>query len=81
MARPANDADDTLIELFLDMLAAERGARENTLQAYKNDLADFGARLAATGIGIAAASSDNIRDYLATLSARGFQVQMNVPVL
>ena len=73
MARPANDADDTLIELFLDMLAAERGARENTLQAYKNDLADFGAHLAATGVAIAAASSDNIRDYLATLSARGFQ--------
>ena len=45
--------NDTLIELFLDMLAAERGARENTLQAYRDDLADFGAGLLQAGIGIA----------------------------
>ena len=37
----------TLIELFLDMLAAERGASANTLDAYRRDLADFSADLAA----------------------------------
>ncbi len=41
MARPARHSDDTLIELFLDMLAAERGAGENTLAAYRRDLDDF----------------------------------------
>ena len=46
MARPARHSDDTLIELFLDMLAAERGAGENTLAAYRRDLADFSGYLA-----------------------------------
>ena len=45
MARPARHADETAIELFLDMLAAERGAGENTLAAYRRDLADFSAHL------------------------------------
>ena len=32
-----------LIDLFLDMLAAERGAAANTLDAYRRDLDDFSA--------------------------------------
>ena len=39
MARPARC--ETLIELFLEMLAAERGGARNTLAAYGHDLADF----------------------------------------
>ncbi len=31
MARRAGNNDDALVELFLDMQAAERGAGENTL--------------------------------------------------
>ena len=34
-----------VVALFLDMLAAERGAGENTLAAYRRDLADFAAHL------------------------------------
>ena len=33
--------DARLIDLFLDMLAAEQGAGRNTLDAYRRDLTDF----------------------------------------
>ena len=47
---PARRAsDEALVELFLDMLAAERGAGENTLDAYRSDLADLAAHLRAAG--------------------------------
>ena len=46
MAR-ARASDEGLVELFLDMLAAERGAGQNTLDAYRNDLADLGSHLRA----------------------------------
>jgi len=74
MARRPKDSDDRLIELFLDMLAAERGAGENTLAAYRNDLADLSAHLRAEGRGIAAASTDDLRGFLASLAGRGFKV-------
>ncbi len=64
---------DRLILLFLDMLAAERGARPNTLSAYRIDLDDFDSYLAATGSRIEKASSDDIRSYLGDLSRRGLQ--------
>ena len=35
------NSDDRLIDLYLDMLAAERGAAANTLEAYRRDLEDF----------------------------------------
>jgi integrase/recombinase XerD len=70
---PAKTSDGTLIELFLDMLAAERGARANTLAAYRADLDDFSAVLAASGQRVAKASTDDIRGYLGNLSERGFQ--------
>jgi integrase/recombinase XerD len=73
MARQAHDADLSLTELFLDMLAAERGARENTLQAYRRDLGDFSEWLGKAGTRMHAASSDHIRGYLGSLSKRGFQ--------
>jgi integrase/recombinase XerD len=60
-----------LIELFLDMLAAERGAAANTLEAYRRDLADFAAALADRGGALSTASSEQVRDYLRTLSRRG----------
>jgi integrase/recombinase XerD len=53
------------------MLAAERGASANTLDAYRRDLADFSADLAAQGQTVAAADSDDLRAHLARLSKRG----------
>lgn len=57
-----------LIEAFLEMMSAERGAGPNTLAAYARDLADFAAYPKG---GIAAASREDIRGYLAGLSAAG----------
>ncbi|MBX3551629.1 MAG: site-specific tyrosine recombinase XerD [Pseudolabrys sp.] len=69
-AAPAND---TLTRLFLDMLAAERGAGANTLDAYRRDLADLAAFLGTQGHGFADASTQALRDYLADLADRGFK--------
>lgn len=57
-----------LIEAFLEMMSAERGAGVNTLAAYARDLADFAAYPKG---GLAAASREDIRGYLAGLSAAG----------
>ena len=65
-------SDERLIDLYLDMLAAERGAAANTLEAYRRDLGDFSSHLAANGGAIAGAGSDAIRGYLGALSERGF---------
>lgn len=61
------------VALFLDMLAAERGADKNTLTAYGRDLADFSAYLAGLGRPVAAAATEDVRRYLAHLSRRGLR--------
>jgi len=60
------------VETFLEMMAVERGAAKNTLDSYRRDLDDFSGFLGARGLGIQAAASDDIRDYLADLAGRGF---------
>ena len=72
MARQAKNSDLTLIELFLDMLSAERGASRNTLAAYTRDLEDFSEHLGAARRSIADARTDDVRAYLAVLAKRGF---------
>jgi integrase/recombinase XerD len=67
MARQPHARDETLIELFLDMIAAERGASHNTLDAYRRDLADFSAALGKSRQSIAAANSEALRSYLGRL--------------
>src|ERR1700742_3949886 len=66
-------SDAKLIGLFLDMLAAEQGAGENTLQAYRRDLEDFSEFLARSQQSFAAAQTDMLRDYLSDLDTRGFK--------
>jgi len=73
MARRPIPSDETLVELFLDMQAAERGAGENTLAAYRNDLADLSAHLRSRGRGIALATTDDLREFLVSLAERGFK--------
>jgi len=72
MRKKPKASDDALVELFLDMQTAERGAGKNTLDAYRNDLADLAAHLRAAGRGIANASTDDLRGFLVSLSERGF---------
>jgi integrase/recombinase XerD len=69
----AKPSDAKLIDLFLDMLAAEQGAGDNTLDAYRRDLTDFSGFLAAQDESFAGAETQVLRDYLADLDSRGFK--------
>jgi integrase/recombinase XerD len=60
-----------LIENFVEMLTAERGAAANTVAAYSRDLGDFAAFLQGRGTAAEAATTDDIRRYVATLHAAG----------
>jgi integrase/recombinase XerD len=73
MARRPRPSDEALVELFLDMQAAERGAGANTLAAYRNDLTDLAAHLRAAGRNIADADTDDLRGFLSGLAERGFK--------
>ena len=57
------------IDAFLEMMAAERGAAETTLQSYRRDLDDAADYLKGK---LADADSPALRDYLADIAARGF---------
>ncbi|GGB38570.1 tyrosine recombinase XerD [Roseibium aquae] len=61
---------DFQIEAFLEMLAAERGAAQNTLDSYRRDLEDFAAFVAPAKAG--AAEKEQISAYLRGLAVRGF---------
>src|SRR4249919_931829 len=73
MTRRPRSSDEALVELFLDMLAAERGAGANTLSAYRNDLDDLSAHLRVAGVNIADAKTDDLREFVASLAERGFK--------
>ena len=68
---PRKIAGAHLLEAFLDMMRAERGASQNTLAAYRRDLMDFHADLAAHGIDALQAGREDVRRYHALLSASG----------
>jgi integrase/recombinase XerD len=70
MGQPVSQTLDTAIETFLEMVAVERGAARNTLDAYRRDLDDFVATSGATLTG----EPDHamIGTYARGLSARGF---------
>jgi integrase/recombinase XerD len=59
------------LNAFLDMLAAERGAARNTLDAYERDIADYLEFLVGKAPGDA--SAEDIRRWLADLATRGLK--------
>ncbi len=69
----AKTTDVRLTALFLDMLAAEQGAGDNTLAAYRRDLEDLSSFLGNRKSSFAAASTDDLRAFLADLDTRGFK--------
>ncbi len=71
-ARRTN-SNTRLIELFLDMLAAERGAGTNTIAAYSHDLGDLAAQLTTTGRSLTSATTEDLRRYLGELARRGLK--------
>jgi integrase/recombinase XerD len=64
---------DPLGRLFLDMIAAERGAALNTLDAYERDLVDYCDYLDSLRSGPMQATTTQIRSWLEDLDARGFK--------
>jgi len=58
-----------LIEAFLEMMSAERGAAENTLAGYRRDLEEASAAIPG---GLGPAATDDLRLYLGSIAARGF---------
>jgi integrase/recombinase XerD len=60
------------IETFLEMMSAERGAAQNTLDSYRRDLEDAAAFSAATGLQLTLAEPVTIRSYLDDIAERGF---------
>lgn len=60
-----------LIEAFLEMMSAERGAAHNTLEAYRRDLADYVGFLASQQVQPTTAGRAQVVRYLSSLSAQG----------
>lgn len=61
-------SDSARVEAFLEMLSAERGARANTLDAYRRDLADASGEISG---GLCAADAGRVEGYVASLAKRG----------
>jgi integrase/recombinase XerD len=59
------------IEAFLDMMSAERGASNNTLEAYRRDLVAFDDRLTRTGSSARSAVREDVKQYLAHMTRSG----------
>ena len=61
--------DRNLLESFLDMMSAERGASANTIAAYRRDILDFAQHCASCGTDLAGATPVRLRGHLQRLSA------------
>ena len=62
-----NSVSQRLIDRFLEMMAAERGASQNTLAAYRRDLESYAEGIAE----LKAAGPDDIRRHLEALAEQG----------
>jgi len=60
-----------LIESFLEMMSAERGAAPNTIDAYRRDLSDYGAFVSGKGKSLESLGRTEVVAYLARLDAEG----------
>ncbi|HEY9011469.1 MAG TPA: tyrosine-type recombinase/integrase, partial [Devosia sp.] len=60
-----------LVDAFLEMMSAERGAAKNTIEAYRRDLSDYAGYLAGKGAGPESAGREQVVSYLAFLDGQG----------
>lgn len=67
-------ADLDLIDAFLEMMSAERGAALNTLDAYRRDLIAFADFATGAEQALYVVSAETIRGFLSDLDNRGFEV-------
>jgi len=70
MSATARAAKTNHRDLFLDMIATERGASKNTLDAYRRDLDEYAVFLAEAQSDAAKADTQTIRNYLSALAKR-----------
>lgn len=70
-APPANRIDLRRIDAFLDTLRAERGAADNTIEAYRRDLEDAASFCHARRASLVAASEQDLSAFVRDLSDRG----------
>lgn len=68
-AAPLPVRDHSLIESFLDMMSAERGASSHTIAAYRRDIVEFSRHCLRAGADLTSARPDNVRQHLERLSA------------
>ena len=73
--------DQRLLEQFLDHLWMEHGLSENTLSAYKNDLAGFSGWLADTEGQLLSASTADVQRYLANKFESGYRSRSSARLL
>lgn len=64
-----NNNPFAFLDAFLEMLAAERGASNNTLEAYQHDLEDFASYYQKPVI---KASTEDVQSYFSYLTKQGF---------
>lgn len=69
--RKSNDPLPRQVEMFLEMMAAERGAAQNTLESYRRDLADFCGFATSQRTDMGHVGADLIRKYLKHLDGTG----------
>jgi integrase/recombinase XerD len=60
------------VEMFLEMLVAERGAAANTLEAYRRDLEQFSAFARKRGRSAASADAETVRAHIHAQAQLGF---------
>lgn len=67
MTKKTLPTDDALIERFLEMMVAERGASKNTLLSYSKDLREIAIFLKSKNNFFLKATSSDYKDFLSTL--------------
>ena len=60
------------LEAFLEMMIAERGAADNTIESYQRDLTEVSNFLSARRTNLNKATSDDIKAYLKQMSDEGY---------
>ncbi|WP_168014056.1 site-specific tyrosine recombinase XerD [Halomonas salinarum] len=76
-----SDQTHTLLERFLDALWLEQGASDNTLAAYRHDLAAWTARLAEHDDSLLCPAPVALPDWLDARRAAGYQLRSNARLL
>ncbi len=72
---PNNSESARILQQFLEMMAAERGASANTLSAYGRDLEDFLGFCTSQKQSVSAITSVKIEQFIMGLSASGLSAQ------